>query len=132
MMAAPADIETLLRRMADPRGGAWSNDETAEIRRGTDEQFERAFRDPVRWSYVVRVAISLLGARAARVRSALRIGAELAEEWLMEQVEFDDNERMYYPRQLRDGHWRFMLWPPKLSRRVKTKVAAKPTTGVDN
>lgn len=28
----------------------------------------------------------------------------------MEQVEFD--ERMYYPRQLRDGHWRFMLWPP--------------------
>ena len=57
----------------------------------------------------VRVAISLLGARAARVRSACEL-APSAEEWLMEQVEFD--ERMYYPRQLRDGHWRFMLWPP--------------------
>ena len=84
------------------------------MRRGTDEQFERVFRDPTRWSYVVRDPLgNLVAWGKSRSRAdCLRYGAELAEEYALEQCEPDDNDRVIYPRKL-DGHWRFMLWPPQ-------------------
>jgi hypothetical protein len=108
------DIDELLRRVADPRGGQWIEKERVEMRHATDEQFERAFRDPTRWSYVVRSPRGDLVAwgKSRSREECLRIGNELAEEWTAEQVEFDDNDRMSFPRYLA-GHWRFVLWPPK-------------------
>lgn len=108
-MSAPKptelQIEALLRRVEDPHG-SWSSEEVANMRHATDEQFELVFRDPTRWSYVVRGPRGdLVAWGKGRSRAeCLRNGADLAEAWGLEQ--FDDTWRL-------DGDWRFMLWPPR-------------------
>ena len=88
-------------------GRAISFDEWESTAAASDDDLAAAFRDPNKWSYVVRDPV---GRIAVYGKADTRIECE---HWALSNAEdYVIDSGMTYSELGLDGNWHFVLWPP--------------------